>query len=483
MILLLKNFLIPWTVSFLMLCITGLGVNFGDIDLNQQSKDALIAVNGVDTALSQNINVDRPYRDNFTYSQKGYRDGELLFLPKPSGGYPVGTTSYYLTDSKREEIYTEEPDDHRELMVRVWYPSKQVLKVKHAPYFNQSLAVEDSLGAIATNSIVNAPVARTQSNYPVLLFSHGFASLPEFNTINAEELASQGYVVVTINHTYESSFSVFPDGRVITTSQFFNSVIKEQLESLNKNLNKNSKENLYNSETLEIFKQSVEVRAKDAQFVLDKLEEINGKNPSGLLTGKLDLDRVGMFGHSLGGATAAQTLLQDKRFKAGIDLDGGLFINGINKSLSQPFMFMNSELLGTGNTSNSDFQEAIELQKTFFQHLQSDTYKVIINGTGHFYFNDLPFILPELKNAKLPLPFTQFENWVAADNSNPINPDRAIKIINDYTVAFFNKYLNHEKSSLLKIKPSSLTYPEVIFEFRKGEDVTSTHYPSSVTFR
>ena len=71
MILLLKNFLIPWTVSFLMLCITGLGVNFGDIDLNQQSKDALIAVNGVDTALSQNINVDRPYRDNFTYSQKG----------------------------------------------------------------------------------------------------------------------------------------------------------------------------------------------------------------------------------------------------------------------------------------------------------------------------------------------------------------------------------------------------------------------------
>ncbi|MDY6896866.1 MAG: hypothetical protein SWZ49_02155, partial [Cyanobacteriota bacterium] len=201
MILLLKNCLIPWTVSFLMLCINSLGVNFEDIHLTQQSKNALIAVNGVDIALLQNINADNPSGNNFTYSRGGYRDRKLLSLPKPSGDYPVGTTSYYFTDPKREEIYTEEPDDHRELMVKVWYPSKQVLGVKHAPYFNQSLAVDDSLGAILTNSIANAPVARTQSNYPVLLFSHGFASLPEFNTINVEELASQGYIVATINHT------------------------------------------------------------------------------------------------------------------------------------------------------------------------------------------------------------------------------------------------------------------------------------------
>ena len=450
MILLLKNCLIPWTVSFLMLCISGLGVNFGDIDLTQQSKDALIAVNGVDTALSQNINVNRPYQDNFTYSQKGYRDGELLFLPKPSGGYPVGTTSYYFTDPKREEIYTEEPDDRRELMVRVWYPSKQVLEVKHAPYFSQSLGVEDSLGAIATNSIVNAPVARTQSNYPVLLFSHGFASLPEFNTINAEELASQGYVVVTINHTYESSVSVFPDGRVITTSQFFNSVIKEQLESLNKNLNKNSNENLYNSETLEIFKQSVEVRAKDAQFVLDKLKEINGKNPSGLLTGKLDLDRVGMFGHSLGGATAAQTLLQDKRFKAGIDLDGGLFINGVDESLNQPFMFMNSEVMGTSNTLEPEVEDLIKLRKSFFQNLQSDGYDVTIRGTGHYYFSDIPLVLKKLKDAGLPLGrLGELENLIDIYNPNPINPERATQIINDYIVAFFDRYLKNQESSLV----------------------------------
>ena len=445
MIFLLNNYLIPWTLSLLMVCIASLGVNLTDIDITQP-------VNGINSA-------------------------QLSPLPKPSGDYSVGTVSYYFVDSNREEIYTPDPNDSRELMVRVWYPSEKVSGGNFAPYLSKALIKaialswdtftedsSDSFITTPTHSIINAPIAQTKSSYPVLLFSHGFGILPEFNTINVEELASQGYVVVSINHTYDSAASIFPNGRVITQSPVFYTDDK--------------------SKFMELLKQSVGVRAKDASFILDKLIDINtGKNPSGILTGKLDLDRVGMLGHSLGGATTVQTLLQDKRFKAGVHLDGGLFINGINKSLSQPFMFMNSELLGTGNTSNSDFQEAIELQKTFFQHLQSDAYKVIINGTGHFYFNDLPFILPELKNAKLPLPFTQFENWVAADNSNPINPDRAIKIINDYTVAFFNKYLNHEKSSLLKIKPSSLTYPEVIFEFRKGEDVTSTHYPSSVTFR
>ncbi len=445
MIFLLNNYLIPWTLSLLMVCITSLGVNLTDIDITQP-------VNGINSA-------------------------QLSPLPKPSGDYSVGTVSYYFVDSNREEIYTPDPNDRRELMVRVWYPSEKVSGGNFAPYLSKALIkaialswdtstedLSDSFTTTPTHSIINAPIAQTKSNYPVLLFSHGFGILPEFNTINVEELASQGYVVVSINHTYDSAASIFPNGRVITQSPVFYTDEK--------------------SKFIELLKQSVEVRAKDASFILDKLIDINaGENPSGILTGKLDLDRVGMLGHSLGGATTVQTLLQDKRFKAGVHLDGGLFINGINKSLSQPFMFMNSELLGTGNSLNPDFQEAIELQKTFFQHLQSDAYKVLINGTGHFYFNDLPFILPELKNAKLPLPFTQFENWVAADNSNPINPDRAIKIINDYTVAFFNKYLNHEKSSLLKIKPSSLTYPEVIFEFRKGEDVTSTHYPSSVTFR
>lgn len=462
MILLLKNCLIPWTLSLLMVCITSLGTNVlgamsADIDLTEPSKDALIA---------QDL---RPFSHLINPSPVEISPS----LPKPSGDYSVGTTSYHFTDPERQEIYTEDPDDKRELMVRVWYPSEKVLGGKRAPYFSESSPGENPLGAIAiaTNSILNAPVAQTESSYPVLLFSHGFATPPEFNTINAEELASQGYVVATINHTYESSVSVFPDGRVITISQFFNALIEEQLEYLDKNLNQNSNENLHNSEPLidskkfEIFKQSVGVRAKDAQFVLDKLEEINGKDPSGLLTGKLDLDRVGMFGYSLGGATAAQTLLQDERFKAGINLDGGLFINGVDESLNQPFMFMNNEVMGTGNTSEAQLPEAqvqdlIKLRKSFFQNLQSDGYDVTIRGTNHSYFSDIPIVLTALKNAELPLgELGQLEDLIDIDNPHPINPERAMQIINDYIVGFFNRYLKNQESPLLT---ASSPYPEVI---------------------
>lgn len=472
MILLLKNCLISWTLSLLIVCISGfsanaLGVNFtdADIELTQQAKDTLTGLNDADIGFVQDVNPDRLNKDKFI-SDRFYPSLTKSTikispsLPKPSGNYSVGTTSYHFTDPQREEIYTPDPDDKRELMVKVWYPSQKVSAGKHAPYVNESSMVENTSERIATNSIINAPIAQTELSYPVLLFSHAFGSLPEFNTINAEELASQGYVVVSMNHTYDSSVSVFPDGRVMTTSQLFNVVIEDQLKNLD-----NSKA-FMGSKAEEMLKQSVEIRAKDAQFVLDKLEEINGKDPLGLLTEKLDLNRVGIFGHSLGGATAVQTLLQDKRFKAGINLDGGLFINRVDRSLNQPLMFMNSEVWGTGNTSEARFQKFIKLRKSFFQNLQSDGYDVTIRGTGHYYFSDIPIVVTELKDAGLPLgELGELENLIDIYNPNPIDPERATQIINDYIVAFFNRYLNNQESPLLR--DSSSPYPEIILNSRK----------------
>ena len=464
MILRLKNCLISWTLSLLIVCIGGfsanaLGINFtdADIELTQQAKDTLIGINSADIEFVQDVNPDRLNEDKFISDRlyPSLTKSTIKIspsLPKPSGNYSVGTTSYYFIDPEREEIYTEDPDDKRELMVKVWYPSKKVSAGKRTPYVNESSTVDNPFEIIATNSIINAPVAQTESMYPVLLFSHGFASLPEFNTINAEELASQGYVVVSMNHTYDSNVSIFPDGRVITTSQLFNLVIEDQLKNLD------NSQAFMGSKAEEMLKQNVGVRVKDAQFVLDKLEEINGKDPLGLLTGKLDLNRVGIFGHSLGGATAVQTLLEDKRFKAGINLDGGLFINGVDKSLSQPLMFMNSEVWGTGNTSEPRFQKLIKLRKSFFQNLQSDGYDVMIRGTGHYYFSDLAVAIAQLKNAGLPLgDLGQLENLIDAYNPNPIDPERATRIINDYIVAFFNRYLKNRESPLLT---GSSLYPE-----------------------
>ncbi|KST68648.1 alpha/beta hydrolase [Mastigocoleus testarum] len=287
MILRLKNCLISWTLSLLIVCIGGfsanaLGVNLtnADIELTQQAKDTLIGINSADIEFVQDVNLDRLNKYKFISDRlyPSLTKSTIKIspsLPKPSGNYSVGTTSYHFTDTQREEIYTEDSNDKRELMVRVWYPSKKVSAGKRASYVNESSTGENPFGIIATNSIINAPVAQTESGYPVLLFSHGFASLPEFNTINAEELASQGYVVVSMNHTYDSSLSIFPDGRVITTSQLFNVVIENQLKNLD------NSQAFMGSKAEEMLKQSVGVRAKDAQFVLDKLEEINAKDSNG----------------------------------------------------------------------------------------------------------------------------------------------------------------------------------------------------------
>lgn len=432
--------------------ITNLGVTFEDIDITQQGKDTIITVDGTNMAILQNVNADSLSEDNFVSD-----DSSGLSFPKPTGEYFVGIADYYFKDSEREEIYTEDADDNRELTVKVWYPT-EISEGETATYWSEELSRElagdfglseeefiELNQQISTNSIINAPVAETESDYPVLLFSHGFGVTSEFNTINAEELASQGYVVVSMNHTYDSSLTVFPDGRIVGQSPVFN--VQDE------------------AKFLELARESVEVRAEDAQFVLDELEDIN--TGEGLLSGKLDLDKVGFLGYSLGGATAAETLLQDRRFKAGINLDGSLLINSVDESLSQPFMFMNSEVFGIDTPSDPLSKELKEIRESFIDNMQNDGYQLTIDDTNHQSFSDVPIFLNQLKDAGLDL--GELENFIA-----PIEPERATTIINDYTVAFFDKYLNNEDSPLLEANNSS--YPEVTFEFR-DPDISTTPEP------
>ena len=429
--------------------ITNLGVNLEDINITQQDKDAVITIDGVDIAILQDVTADSLSEDNFVND-----DSSGLSFPEPTGEYSVGTADYYFQDLEREEIYTEDPDDNRELTVKVWYPT-EISEGKTAPYLSEELSRELAPGfglseeelielneQISTNSIINAPIADAESDYPILFFSHGFGTPSEFSTISAEELASQGYVVVSMNHTYDSPLTVFPDGRIVGQSPVFN--VQNE------------------ADFLKAARQSVGVRAEDAQFVLDELEEINAGE--GILSRKLDLDRVGFLGYSLGGATAAETLLQDKRFKAGINLDGSLLINRVDESLSQPFMFMNSDLFGVGTPSDPLSKELNEIRESFIDNMQNDGYQLKIDDTNHQSFSDIPIFLNQLKNAGVDL--GDLENFIA-----PIEPERAATIINDYTVAFFDKYLNNEDSHLLVA--DNLTYSEVTFELLETDVSTN----------
>ena len=396
----------------------------------------------------------------------------------PTGSHAVGTTSLYFADPEREELFTDDPNDVREITARVWYPSEAGVGADTAPYITVELsnAFATGLGipadewtaltqSIQTNSFTNTPVATVESDYAVLFFSHGGGDMPEFNTVRAEELASQGYVVVSVNHSYDSAVNILPDGRTL----FHSSLPTETLSD---------------DEFFAQVEAVVDTRAADIQFVLDELEKINaGNDPTGLFAGKLDLDRVGVLGASTGGATAAELLSIDPRFDAGVNLDGTLRGDTHEANVSQPYLQFNNIAFGTEISSDSLTRRLDSLSKTFFANLQNQGYEVTIAGATHLHYtSDVPFLFPLMQESGIETgglagSFAYFFDPQAAidiythEGFEIIDPHRVTQITNDYITAFFDRSLNGEESSLFADSafPLPADYPEVIAQAYRGD--------------
>lgn len=234
------------------------------------------------------------------------------YLPAPTGAYPVGTTSLHLKDSARQDPWVPEAGA-RELMVSLWYPAKST-GTRRARYMTpqeselvlQGTGVTgvppDVLSLTRTNAFTD--VAPAGGRRPLVVLSPGFTWPRTSLTALGEELASRGYVVAGIDHTYENFATTFPDGRVTTCAAC-------QLD-------------------VEDFgRLAVESRARDVSFVLDELRDSR----------LIDPRRIAMVGMSLGGASVGETMLTDPRVRAGINLDGTNFKPLPESGLSRPFMF------------------------------------------------------------------------------------------------------------------------------------------------
>lgn len=342
------------------------------------------------------------------------------FLPAPTGPYLVGTTSRHWIDEDRDETFTEDQGDKRELMVQLWYPADVQEGATPDPYLpnsdvalpllNEGLAAFGALNELTdefaqspSHSFPDVPVSASQASYPVLIFSPGLIGLPTFHRAHLEELASHGYIVAGISHTYSTAVTVFPDGRMVRVSQ-------SQPASL---------ERLW---------------AQDQIFVLDQLEAMNADDLEGVFTGQLNLEQVGVFGHSMGGLAAAQSMILDSRFQAGITEDGGVPGDVLREGLERPFMIMRAS-----NTPGSN--------DIVFQRLQGPAYNLTFDGFVHGSFGDYP-LWPD--NASAP--------------SEMVDGLRAVQITNAYILAFFNKHLKGEHEPLLD--SVSQDYPEVQFQSR-----------------
>ncbi|WP_259405366.1 alpha/beta hydrolase [Microbispora sp. H10830] len=340
-------------------------------------------------------------------------------LPEPTGSRPVGTTSLHLKDSSRVDPWV--PDvKARELMVSLWYPAKS-RKGKRAPYMTakeSELILKggeitgvpyDALSRTRTNALSDAEPAGREHSLPLVVLSPGFTEPRSSLTALAEELASRGYVVAGIDHTYESLATTFPDGRVTTCvaceapkdQEFWNAVGRS--------------------------------RAADVSFVLD---ELTGAHPKWKGASLIARSRIAMAGHSAGGASTIAAMLQDTRIRAGIDMDGTTFAPIPGSGLSRPFLFLGTQAMhspgGEDTTWDRDWARLTGWKRW-----------LVVSGAEHVSFTDTALLVEQLGIYR-----------------NPGLPGaRAVEITRSHVAAFFDLHLRHRSRPLLD-KPST-RYPEV----------------------
>lgn len=355
-----------------------------------------------------------------------------LVLPQPTGRQQIGTTSLHLVDRSRADPWVA-GGARRELMVQIWYPARDVRGYPLAPWVSPGVAahlVPPDSGVVppTTHAHLGAPVDR--GHHPVVLYSPGFGLERTSSTALVEELAGRGYIVVTVDHTHDARFVEFPDGRIETQ------VLPPPGGPDDEDA---------------VIAKALATRVADIRFTLDQLVAISrGGNPDhehrplpAGLAGAWDFHHVGMFGHSLGGAAAAEVMYEDPRVIAGIDMDGTLSGQVVSSGLDRPFLLLGSTPPpGAGDD---------DTWAAFWSHLRGPRRQLELVGSGHLSFTDYQVLLPQ---AGIPAD-------ALVPTMGTIDPQRSVAVQRVYVASFFDRYLLHRDDGLLD-RPSRC-YPEMRF--------------------
>ena len=365
-------------------------------------------------------------------------------FPAPTGPHAIGMSEFLWTDESRSEIFTRDADDTRSVAVRVWYPTDDPGE-PGAMYVADMAEFGDGqdfvpVTHVRTNAIQDA--APAPGPFPVLVYHHGGSWTRFTSTFTTEELASHGYVVVSVGHNGFNKTQFLPGGAsVVPDTLTFPEPSGDLLADA-----------LAGWDFLD--EHHFTAWVADAVFVVDQLDALNG---SGRFAGRLDLDRIGMYGWSFGGATSIEMSAIDERVKAAVDHDGQLFGSAPRVGTDKPFMLMhNTELpeappsddpaVAEGNArALEQLMAAVDSTSAAMRTASTgDWYDVSISGTNHGSFSDLVLFLP--------------------GSSPGIEPARGHEIINALTVAFFDRYLKGAETPLLD-DPGAV-FPEVDAERR-----------------
>lgn len=302
-------------------------------------------------------------------------------LPQPNGPFAVGTNTETWVDSSREEAFTGNAGDPRRIVVQYWYPAEYETDSDVLPYidspdvrlnaFAKNMGLPkflvDHIREVKTHSVLGAAVQSTPKAMPLIVFSHGLGGMKSQNTINAEELASHGYIVIGVDHAFDSYLTVFDNG---DTADYRSS--SEGLET---------EEDFWAARGPQLA-----TRTADIRFMLDVIESRKANDADNLWQ-HVDMDRVGIFGHSFGGATSIMALRDDPRIRAAIALDGWMvpIAKEVIKAGSQ------KPVLYIGQERWDDPFNYRKLDK-FIASSDATVTRKLIPGTKHMDFADAPHL-------------------------------------------------------------------------------------------
>lgn len=321
-----------------------------------------------------------------------------------TGEYSVGNARAILVDENRVEAF-EMDGSHREVPIYFYYPEQPV-----------------------------------DERFPVVFFSHGAFGYYQSNYSTYAELASHGYVVISMEHPYHSMFTKDTDGKTIIVD---GNMLNDTMRIQNTNDGSITEEEVYS-----ITKEWIDLRMEDANFVMDSIElavdnntlsndwRADDKNKEQIikLLSMMDCDHIGFMGHSLGGATAVSIGRMREDIDAVIDLDGTmlgevLYVeNGIDVVNTDPYPV---PLFSMDNQEHHDSRilekEAGNIYTNNVVHENAPiSYNVFIKNSGHMNFTDLPMFSPVIASML---------------GTGDVDAKECMQTVNQLVLGFFDSYL------------------------------------------
>lgn len=361
-------------------------------------------------------------------------------LPHPAGQYGVATSQAVLVDRSRKDPYAAEAGLHedRKLVLSAFYPSslyKDCVGYK-LPYMPSATAAfyDNTYAAIGipnnTFSSLSMEYCRetdsgslADRDFPLALFSPGLGNPRLLYNAMAQSLASEGFVVITIDHPYDAEIVEFPNGSTILAASI---------------------------ETDEEVGFAVNVRVQDVISVFNHLES-DSKWASNFLPGVscgLNTSEAVMFGHSLGGATAVEAAFKDPRLAAAINLDGTMFGSVLSEGSKAPMMILahDSKNLSTDASWSSVWNATKNTPKI----------ALAISDTEHGSYTDFPLILDVVDGVSESLR----EQLIPLIGSLPGTTAR--RLVSKLVGQFFEFALGRSKSVMPRLTRSDSALVEVL---------------------